>query len=489
MGAKVYTGTFSFTEAVASAKQTMKTIALTKRTRISSIWIDGINTTAGWIAHLWVKIDGATTREVAAYSYTASAGEGVNLLINGPIEETTEVVIKLQSLKVGGGAVDVPYSIPYDDSIENLQSVFNNTGEADDVDVSFRSIQIVNDGGPACLIQGSTYGMQVSGSTGGVWIYGTGESNAFGLKIDGDGTGKGCEITSESANALHIAVSIIGHAIYGYADGANKRALHLEADNDDAVRFVTASGRALYMYSGAGVAWKVESADADAVEFAAGGNGAGCLMRGAGAGKDIDAAEITAIYNKLPSKSYLTGTANSDGDVEINESTGDFNATQQARINTEVDVALNTAIPGAPTADSINERLKAIDDKLPSKGYLVGTVNSDGDVQIDESTGDFNATQQARINTEVDVVLDTATPETPTANSIYERVQAIDDKLPSKAYLVGTVNADGDVQQNETTGDFNPTQLLNFSTLTTTLLNNLKEIMRVLRAKFIGKIK
>lgn len=33
-----------------------------------------------------------------------------------------------------------------------------------------------------------------------------------------------------------------------------------------------------------------------------------------------------------------------------------------AEVNTEVDNALNTAIPGSPTADSINERLKTIDD-------------------------------------------------------------------------------------------------------------------------------
>jgi len=33
-----------------------------------------------------------------------------------------------------------------------------------------------------------------------------------------------------------------------------------------------------------------------------------------------------------------------------------------AQVNTEVDNALDTAVPGAPTADSINERIKTIDD-------------------------------------------------------------------------------------------------------------------------------
>jgi hypothetical protein len=37
-------------------------------------------------------------------------------------------------------------------------------------------------------------------------------------------------------------------------------------------------------------------------------------------------------------------------------------------INVEVDAALNTAIPGSPTADSINERIKAIDDLTQTSG-------------------------------------------------------------------------------------------------------------------------
>jgi len=39
-----------------------------------------------------------------------------------------------------------------------------------------------------------------------------------------------------------------------------------------------------------------------------------------------------------------------------------FNDLSAAQVNTEVDTALNTAIPGAPTADSINERIQTMDD-------------------------------------------------------------------------------------------------------------------------------
>ena len=40
----------------------------------------------------------------------------------------------------------------------------------------------------------------------------------------------------------------------------------------------------------------------------------------------------------------------------------DLNAAAKASVNAEVDGALNTAIPGSPTADSINQRVAALDD-------------------------------------------------------------------------------------------------------------------------------
>lgn len=40
-----------------------------------------------------------------------------------------------------------------------------------------------------------------------------------------------------------------------------------------------------------------------------------------------DQANLTAIFNKLPSKPYLAGTANSDGDVQMNEATGNYGGT------------------------------------------------------------------------------------------------------------------------------------------------------------------
>uniref|UniRef100_A0A6M3ME60 Uncharacterized protein n=1 Tax=viral metagenome TaxID=1070528 RepID=A0A6M3ME60_9ZZZZ len=54
-----------------------------------------------------------------------------------------------------------------------------------------------------------------------------------------------------------------------------------------------------------------------------------------------------------------------------------------ANINAEVDTALNTAIPAIPTADSINERVKTIDDKLPTNYIMGSTVLTAKDDEID----------------------------------------------------------------------------------------------------------
>lgn len=47
---------------------------------------------------------------------------------------------------------------------------------------------------------------------------------------------------------------------------------------------------------------------------------------------------------------------------------GGMSTTMKGQVNTEVDSALDTAIPGTPTADSINERVKAIDDLTQAAG-------------------------------------------------------------------------------------------------------------------------
>jgi len=79
-------------------------------------------------------------------------------------------------------------------------------------------------------------------------------------------------------------------------------------------------------------------------------------------------------------------------------------------VSSAVNSVLNTAIPGSPTANSINERIKAIDDKLPSADYLSGTSESDGgfcdadkadineqcDTALTDYDGPTNAEMEAR---------------------------------------------------------------------------------------------
>jgi enamine deaminase RidA (YjgF/YER057c/UK114 family) len=57
------------------------------------------------------------------------------------------------------------------------------------------------------------------------------------------------------------------------------------------------------------------------------------------------------------------------------------NQINQASVNTEVDTALNTAIPGSPTADSINERVATMDTSVAIMRLLIatGTVVDDND--------------------------------------------------------------------------------------------------------------
>jgi len=90
----------------------------------------------------------------------------------------------------------------------------------------------------------------------------------------------------------------------------------------------------------------------------------------------------------------------------------------KADVNAEVDNALNTEIPGSPTANSINERIKAIDDKLPtgtisdfdnsSDQVIVGTNNDKTGYSISgtKTTLDaLNDISTADVNAEVDTAL------------------------------------------------------------------------------------
>lgn len=95
------------------------------------------------------------------------------------------------------------------------------------------------------------------------------------------------------------------------------------------------------------------------------------------AADNLEAAADGTGYN-LGGGSVVAASVTGNVGGNVTGSVGSLAAQAKADVNAEVDSALDTAVPGTPTANSINERIKAIDDKLPSAAYLTGTATSNG---------------------------------------------------------------------------------------------------------------
>jgi hypothetical protein len=83
--------------------------------------------------------------------------------------------------------------------------------------------------------------------------------------------------------------------------------------------------------------------------------------------------------------------------VPKSDSTVSWNATALAAINAEVDTALNTAIPGSPTANSVNERIAALDDHVTAD---YGSTEKSAIDLLDDASGGL-----ADIHTDVGTAL------------------------------------------------------------------------------------
>jgi len=99
---------------------------------------------------------------------------------------------------------------------------------------------------------------------------------------------------------------------------------------------------------------------------------------------------VTAAGNKISGVALVDSTTTVTGNVS--GSVGSLGATAKADVNTEVDAALNTAIPGSPLAGSINERIKTLDDAytVTRAGYLdnlIGHTPQTGDTYALASNG------------------------------------------------------------------------------------------------------
>ena len=121
-----------------------------------------------------------------------------------------------------------------------------------------------------------------------------------------------------------------------------------------------------------------------------------------------DRSKLTDVFNKLPSKSYIAGTNNADGDIQLDEATGNLPADAVTQVQsglstlTGAQVAATTAaaiaagsVAGVVGGVSLNasgaNKLSEIHAKLPSKSYIAGTNNADGDLQLNEMTGNLPA--------------------------------------------------------------------------------------------------
>ncbi len=168
--------------------------------------------------------------------------------------------------------------------------------------------------------------------------------------------------------------------------------------------------------------------------------------------------------------SALVG-GNVQGQVSAYGASVDFNTTQKASVNTEVDTALNTAVPGSPTANSINERIKTMDDnytaaRAPNLDNLDATVSSrapetGGNVAAIKAETDKitlsnagagvagsiieeieNRATPTDVDTQVDSRLNTAVPVSPTADSMYERLKRLEEDItPTRAGNLDNLDA------------------------------------------------
>jgi hypothetical protein len=82
----------------------------------------------------------------------------------------------------------------------------------------------------------------------------------------------------------------------------------------------------------------------------------------AGASVSVDLAAVKAETNSLDGTKITTARA---GNLDnLDASVASRSTLSAAEVNAEVDTALDTAIPGSPTAGSINERVRDLDDAL-----------------------------------------------------------------------------------------------------------------------------
>jgi hypothetical protein len=123
-------------------------------------------------------------------------------------------------------------------------------------------------------------------------------------------------------------------------------------------------------------------------------------------------------YMVLPANVYDSLVSTDKLQIDLRE-IGDPNlalTTQmKADVNAEVDAALDTAIPGSPTFNSINEIASALSDRLPANYIMGSSVNTDLDGTINTIDGKVD-------NVQIDVTAIKAVTDTLTLVAIADAV-------------------------------------------------------------------
>jgi hypothetical protein len=117
---------------------------------------------------------------------------------------------------------------------------------------------------------------------------------------------------------------------------------------------------------------------------------------------------VSAVTGAVGSVTGAVGSVTGNVGGNVTGSIGSLAAQAKADVNAEVDSALDTAIPASPTANSVNERVKAIDDKLPSgtiSDLTAAQVNAEADTALSDVgltttiTGRIDAAISSRLAT------------------------------------------------------------------------------------------
>ena len=139
--------------------------------------------------------------------------------------------------------------------------------------------------------------------------------------------------------------------------------------------------------------------------------------------------------------------------IPKSDSNVSWNATALGAINAEVDTALNTAIPGSPTADSINERIVNMEaTAIPAIKTVVDTIQADTDL-LDDAAGGI-----ADIHTDVA----SARTEIAAVKIVVDTIQADTDLLDDVSGGLADIHADIATMQGNVTdilADTNELQL------------------------------